>query len=260
MSTRETPWPQGTPCWVDLSSTDREAAWAFYTTLFGWQITDVGEQFGHYGLAAYKGFGVAGLGSKMPDDPTPPTWTTYLACDDIEATVAAIAAHGGKLVSPTMAVGAMGSMAIAVDPAGAMFGVWQADDYVGSAIVNEPNTVVWNENLTRDAEANRAFYAAVFGYTYTTMAGEQDYTTIDGAGPGNTVGGLGALSADLPAEVPPHWMTHFQVEDADAFCEAVMAGGGVVRMGPSDNPYGRGAVIADPQGAVFSIMSMTAAS
>jgi predicted enzyme related to lactoylglutathione lyase len=35
MSTRNEPWPAGTPCWVDLSVRDREAAQQFYSALLG---------------------------------------------------------------------------------------------------------------------------------------------------------------------------------------------------------------------------------
>ncbi len=255
MSTRDTPWPQGTPCWVDLMTTDREAAWEFYKSVFGWEIVDTGADMGNYSLATVAGRNVAGLGGMPPGDSNPPpTWTTYLASDDIDKTARAVTANGGQFLVEPMDVPGAGKMAIAMDPTGAAFGLWQAGGHTGASLVNEPGGFVWNECMTRDPERARAFYGAVFGYTYSAMPGADDYSTIDGAGPGNTIGGMGALDASMPEHAPPHWMTYFQVADADDTVARVTAGGGVVRMGPSDTPVGRMAVLRDPQGAVFSIM------
>jgi uncharacterized protein len=254
MSMRKEPWPQGTPCWVDLMTTDQAAAKQFYTSLFGWQVIDTGEEMGHYGMCEVGGQPVAGIGASQDAHPN---WTTYLAAEDIDKTAEAIATAGGTVVMGPTAVGEEGKMAIAQDPTGAFFGVWQAGRHIGARLVNEKGGFVWNECVTRDPQRAREFYAAVFGYTYTQMEGEADYTTINGSGPGNTIGGLGLLNKDLPAEVPPHWMTYFVVDDADAAADTVRAGGGQVQMGPFDTPFGRMAVIRDPQGAVFSIMEDT---
>ena len=72
----------------------------------------------------------------------------------------------------------------------------------------------------------------MFGYTYTEIGdGGMQYSTIEVDG--NTVGGLGALPAEVPAEVPPHWRVYFAVDDADAAVEkAVELGGSVPR--PAD--------------------------
>jgi predicted enzyme related to lactoylglutathione lyase len=112
--------------------------------------------------------------------------------------------------------------------------------------------------MTRDPARARQFYAAVFGYSYQPMEGAADYTTIDGEGPGNTVGGLGELDPSAPAEVAPHWMTYFQVDDADATVAQAAEHGGEVQMQPVDSSVGRMAVVRDPQGAVFSIIQVPA--
>ena len=260
MSTRSERWPEGTPCWVDLSTTDQQAAISFYSTLFGWHVQDTGEEFGHYGIAMIGGQSVAGLGEQQPGQAGPPAWTTYLASNDVDKTCEAISSAGGTVVMPAMDVGTSGRMAIAQDPTGAFFGVWQAGDMPGSTIVNEPGCVGWNECRTRDPQRARDFYAAVFGHTFTKMEGDDEYWTIDGAGPGSTVGGLAPLDPGVPAEVPAHWMTYFVAADADAAVAAVSANGGRLQMGPWDTPFGRMAVVTDPQGAVFSIAGMPPAS
>ena len=52
---------------------------------------------------------------------------------------------------------------------------------------------------------------------------------------------------------PSHWMPYFGVLDADATTGKVADAGGRVNQGPWDTPFGRMAVLSDPQGAVFMI-------
>jgi predicted enzyme related to lactoylglutathione lyase len=254
MSTRTDPWPQGTPSWVDLGTTDPAAAAEFYSALFGWDLIDTGPETGNYRICLKNGLPAAGIGGQTPGGPDLPTWTTYLAVDDADASAAAIAANGGVLVMPVMDVADQGRMAIALDPNGAAFGIWQAVQMPGAQIVNEPGGLVWNENVSHDPVTARKFYAAVFGYDYTPIEGDEDYATINGAGPGNTVGGIGAFGAEMPAETPAQWRTYFMVEDADSAAQTTVSRGGQVPMGPMDTPFGRMAAIQDPQGGVVWVM------
>jgi predicted enzyme related to lactoylglutathione lyase len=58
------------------------------------------------------------------------------------------------------------------------------------------------------------------------------------------------------AGVPSHWNSYFAVSDADAAAARAQAAGGMVLQPPFDSPFGRIAVLADPQGAGFSIVAM----
>jgi predicted enzyme related to lactoylglutathione lyase len=62
-----------------------------------------------------------------------------------------------------------------------------------------------------------------------------------------------AVMAAPDPQVPPHWNVNFRVEDADAIAAHAGALGGTVVMAPMDTPGFRSAVLADPQGAVFSV-------
>ncbi|HWC83948.1 MAG TPA: VOC family protein [Pseudonocardiaceae bacterium] len=253
MVTRDTPWPEGTPCWVDLSVDDLDKAVAFYSGLFGWQIQRGGAEVGGYSMAEVDGRSVAGLGPKMaPGAPT--AWTTYLAVADADRTVEKATAAGGTVLAPAMDVMDAGRMAVIADPGGAVFGIWQAGQHTGYTVVNQPNTVVWNENMSRAFDRNREFYTALVGYGYGDVdAGGIKYATLDLSG--GTVGGIGELPAEAPAEVPAHWMTYFGVPDADKAVARVRELGGSVLQEPFDTPYGRMAAATDDQGASFSVMS-----
>src|SRR5487761_917681 len=117
MVTRDTPWPAGTPCWVDLSVDDVAEAVDFYQALFGWDVRDGGPDAGGYSLAYSNGRIVAGLGPKMSSPGQPSMWMTYLATEDADATAATIKGAGGQLVQEPMDVMKQGRMAIVMDPA-----------------------------------------------------------------------------------------------------------------------------------------------
>lgn len=252
MVVRDTPWPPGTPCWIDLMTTDQAAARDFYASLFGWEVAVGGEETGGYGMAALSGRNVAGIGPMMGMD-HPPVWNTYLATADADATCAAIEQAGGAVVAAPMDVMEFGRMAFVQAPGGGVFGLWQAGTHTGAGLANDAGSMIWNEFMTRDYPGAKAFYANVFGYTYTDMSdGGFEYSTIELAG--NTIGGIGTLPAEVPAAVPPHWRVYFAVEDTDAAAAQATSLGGAVQRPPADMPYGRHADLADPQGAMFSII------
>ena len=122
---------------------------------------------------------------------------------------------------------------------------------MGAQLGNEPGAVVWNELLTPEPLAARAFYAAVFGLGISEPFDDaEDYTTIDV--PGHEVGGIGVLTGG-----PAHWVTYFGVADTDATLVAVLAAGGRVVTEPYDSPYGRIAHCTDPAGASFGLISVS---
>ena len=253
MTTRDTNWPEGTPCWVDLAVDDFEKAKAFYSTLFGWQIEVGPPEFGGYANCSKDGLMVAGMAPKM--DPNQPTvWTTYLASDDLDATMAKVREAGGQVVAEPMDVGEMGRMALAVDPGGAFVGFWQGKSHIGFTLANEPGSVTWNENFSRAWKDNKSFYTAVVGWEYDDMSqGGFEYATFKvGDRP---AGGIGQLRAETPAETPPYWNVYFKVADTDSAVAEVKRLGGKGLLDAWDTPFGRMAAVADDQGAPFMLMA-----
>jgi len=252
MVTHDTAWPAGTPCWVDLGVGDIAKATAFYGTLFGWDIEAGPPEAGGYSMCTLGGRPVAGLGAQE-DLSMPPYWTTYIASDDADATAAKVRDAGGQVMTEPFEVMDVGRMFIATDPGGAVFGVWQARAHTGVGLANEPGALTWNENMSRNFEGNKAFYHEVFGYDYSDIGGDgMQYATLDLAG--RPAGGIGAIGPEQPAETPAYWLPYFAVADADATVAKTTELGGRVIAPPWDTPYGRMAVVADDQGAVFAIM------
>jgi predicted enzyme related to lactoylglutathione lyase len=247
MPIRDTAWPAGTPCWVDYGAADIDAAKAFYTDVLGWSYTGGEPEYGGYLTCQTRELAAAGMAPQM-DPSDPPRWTTYVATDDADATAARIAAAGGSMVVEPMDVGSMGRMAIALDPQGNPFGLWQAGEHTGATIVNEPGALVWNEAAVDDPDAARGFYGAVFGYHFDEVEGAGGYSTF--ATDERPLGGLGGH----PPGSPKGWTCCFAVDSTDAAVAAVEKGGGKVTMAPQDTPYGRFAVVEDPWSASFSVM------
>jgi predicted enzyme related to lactoylglutathione lyase len=239
---------------VDLGVADIGKACAFYAGLFGWEAHQGPPEAGGYALCAKDGRQVAGIGPKMGPPKEPSAWTTYLATGNVDETAGTINAAGGQVLAPPMDVMDQGRMAIAADPGGAVFGLWQAKQHTGVQLANEPGSLTWNENLSRDFEGNQAFYHAVFGYEYGDMgtAGFR-YATLKAGG--TEVGGIGELDSSFPAEVPAHWSVYFAVEATDAAVATVASLGGSTVRPAWDSPYGRIAIVADNHGAVFSLIS-----
>lgn len=256
MTTRDTAFAPGTPCWVDLTTSDVEASKAFYGGVFGWQFEDTAPEYGGYVNAASDGHLVAAITPRMEGAPGPDVWTTYISTDNAEATAAAVTQAGGTILMPVMAVGEVGTLAMAADPAGAVFGIWQPGNHFGFAKYNEPGSVTWDEHHSKDFAATTPFYETVFGWTMDKSSGDTDqFRYYLGQVDGNTVVGLMDSANYLPAEVPSHWAVFFSVPDADETAATITRLGGTVVRGPDDTPFGRVADVTDNAGVPFKLHS-----
>jgi predicted enzyme related to lactoylglutathione lyase len=135
---------QGTPCYVELVTPDQAGAAGFYGPLLGWTLTEVplGDS-GHYLTAALQGDQVAGIMAQMPEMAgQPPFWVVYLAVDDVDATVAGVAAAGGTVEVDPFEVMDLGRVAVLQDPTGAHVSLWEARTNPGSRRVNEPGAPI----------------------------------------------------------------------------------------------------------------------
>ena len=147
-----------------------------------------------------------------------------------------------------------GRTTLAADPAGAVFGVWQANNHIGSQLRGEPGTMNWAEVQTRDRAAVQPFYEQVFGY-------ESDAAQTDSWGGyvvfkvnGEPAAGLIEIAPEW-GDVPSNWSVVFEVDDCDAAVAKVQGLGGSVIREPQDlEGVGRFAVVADRWGAVLQVI------
>jgi hypothetical protein len=247
----------GTPNWVDLQTTDQQAAKQFYGELFGWTFEDMPMGDGNvYTMARLKGRDVgaiAPLGEQAAAG-VPPHWNSYVSVSDVDATAATVAPAGGNVMMPPFDVLDAGRMTVLQDPTGAVIIAWQAKNHIGAGIVNEAGAFSWNELLTPDVPKAAAFYEKVFGWTAEHHTEGMAYTEFK-------VGGAsiaGAMNPPMPG-IPPVWTIYFNSDDTDATVAKARQLGATVFAEPTDIPPGRFAVLADPQGAMFNVIRMNPA-
>jgi predicted enzyme related to lactoylglutathione lyase len=115
---------------------------------------------------------------------------------------------------------------------------------------------IWYELMTSDPRAAEAFYRAVVGWK-TADAGQPDvrYTILSAGDRG--MGGVTAIPPEAARDgARPGWLGYVGVPDTDAAARRIAEAGGSIRFGPADIPnVGRFAVVADPGGAVFQLLT-----
>jgi predicted enzyme related to lactoylglutathione lyase len=163
-------YPVGTFSWVDLGTTDVEGAKAFYGELFGWQTEDMRSSQGSYTMCRLHGRDVAGIHEHAPDDGV--GWGSSISVDDVDRVSARARELGATVLAEPFDVQGAGRTAVLQDPSGAVVSLWQPRGHAGAGLVNEVGTWTWNELVTPDLAAARAFYAELFGWGAQDIPGE----------------------------------------------------------------------------------------
>ncbi|GAA1763569.1 VOC family protein [Luedemannella helvata] len=241
-------YPAAALCWVDLFCPDPASVTDFYGELLGWTATG-GPGAGRLDFR----LGDLVAAGATASDGGPAAWVVFVSTDDIEATAAAVASAGGRVVSPPAEVGTRGRAAICADPQGAVFGLWQRTTFPGTQVHREPGAPSWGELWTRDTAGATAFYKEVFGWSVRAgeLAASVDYGEFYTAG--RTVGGLVAITDDMPAALPPRWGITVEVADCAAAARRCGELGGAVAFRPMFLGVGTAAFLVDPQGALFGV-------
>ncbi|MFH9009508.1 VOC family protein [Streptomyces afghaniensis] len=248
--------PEGTPCWADAMFNDLEGAKSFYGDVLGWTFAEASTEFGNYTEAYANGKAAAAVVPPMPGQEGQSQWCLYFAARDAAATAARIRDNGGEVLMEPMQVGDFGTMCLARDPGGVVFGLWQAGTHEGFDTMAEPGAYTWAEVFTREPEKSDAFFPAVFSYRQKEMEDEAMDFRIYDLGDRSVLGRM-KMTDDFPPEVPPYINVYFAVEDCDDAVAKATKIGGVLRFGPMDTPFGRFAALSDPQGANFSVIDIT---
>lgn len=248
-----TEYPPGTFSWIDLDTTDADAAKAFYGGLLGWSFRDVPiDEDRVYSTALMEDKEVAGIFTGPAGQGGQPCWASYVSVTSADDTARRATELGATLVAEPFDVMAAGRMAVIEDPTGATVSLWEPREHFGAVLVNQHGTLCWNELMTRDPEAATEFYTGLFGWT-TEPFGDNYTLYMNGERPAG-----GAMTIDESmVPVQPGWSIYLAVDDCDATQQQTVAAGGQVVMAAMDIPeVGRMAIISDPQGAVFGIIKL----
>ena len=248
--------------WYELMTGDAERAKAFYEAVVGWSFGEPVAEFNGYRVIGRPDGGSVGgvlpISDDMANHGTRPGWLGYIHVGDVDRTVAAIEAAGGKTWMAAMDIPSVGRVALLSDPQGAPFYVMTptppADNPDAKSDAFSPQGLgccAWNELVTTDLEAAKRFYPEHFGWTLgdvMPMGPMGDYQFIEQGGRM-----IGAMFA--PPDRKSAWRFCFRVENLDRSIAAIRSGGGEMLFGPTEVPTGGMIVQAsDPEGAFFMLV------
>ncbi len=246
----------GSFCWIELATSNQNAAQQFYSTMFSWSATDdpigPGQFYTTFRLDGESAAAAYTLQPNMVAAGVPPHWLLYIAVTDVDATADRVSALGGKLVSPPFDVMDYGRMVVVADPAGASFALWQARTHPGFTVEGEENAFCWADLSTPDPRRAKPFYEDLLGWDIEAAQNDSSgYLHIRNGK--SFIGGIPPVRARAP-HAPAHWLIYFQTADCDGCATKAEEHGATIHMPPMSLPnVGRIAIIGDPQGAVFAL-------
>ena len=240
-----TSYPPGTFSWVELVTSDADAAKAFYTEVFGWEYRDnpIGDGM-VYSTALVDGLAAGALFASTEQ---PPHWNCYVTVESVDETARRAGELGANVMAEPFDVMDVGRMAVIADPTGAALALWEPRSHIGASVVNQPGALTWNDLVTPDPDAAARFYGSLFGWTAMEIPDSGGYKVIRNGERSN--GGIPPRQEGAPTA----WMPYFGHADVDAAAARIGELGGRILAGPMDIGMGRIAGAADPQGAVFAL-------
>jgi predicted enzyme related to lactoylglutathione lyase len=252
----------GAFCWVELATTDDEAAKDFYTGLFNWSYDseklpgDMGNY--HSGLVNKSpAAGIFKITKDMAKMGIPPHWGSYIRVESVDQSVAKAKELGAEILQPGMDVFEAGRMAALKDPCGAKIHIWEKKSSAGAAVQNETTGAFsWNELWTNDLDKAKKFYCNLFGWTAkdSKFDGKTyiSFTHKDGY----PAGGMMEIDEDM-GNLVPHWGIYFTVGDVTKAINYSKENGGKLHFGPHPvEGVGEFAFIQDPQGASLGVIQL----
>ena len=254
----------GKVIWRDLLTNDPAASQKFYGELFGWEFESVGtasnlKSNSSYTLIRHNGQLIGGMIDTLAlnnrDDIS--QWVVLMSVDDIDASVDAVTAYGGKIIAPPTDLQSRGQLAVIRDAEGALIGLLETKD--GDPRDSEPEVdgFLWDELWTSDVESADAFYTNVSGLSRDTVDidGRQDtapnYSLLK-AGDKPRVG----IMPNPLEGLDPVWVSYIRVEDPAAITARVAELGGRVIVEAGPRPIGgEVAFVAGPSGAGIALQT-----
>jgi len=242
--------------WFELHTADPAKAIAFYNEVLGWKSaeTDMGGTKLNFIQNGDKPIGIIMAADKAKKEPT--HWVGYVSVADVDAAVERITASGGKIIVPGMDIPEVGRFAAATDPEGAYFSVFKG--LKGDMPDGKPATGewAWHELWSKKPEAAVAFYSTVAEVKSSEMPmGKKKYHML-------MTGEIPRAGIDtLPkGQKKALWVPYVMVDNTDDTVKKAKALMAKIILKPTDIPdVGRIAVLVDPTGGTFGVVSAPAA-
>ena len=250
--------------WRDLLTNDPPASQQFYGELFGWEFESVGtasnlKSNSSYTLIRHNGKLIGGMIDTLAlnnrDDIS--QWVVLMSVEDIDASVEAVTASGGKIMTPPTDLQSRGRIAVIRDVEGALLGLLETRD--GDPRDSEPEVdgFLWDELWTSNVQSADAFYNKVAGLTKDTVDidGTQDSAPTYSLLKAGDTPRAGIMPNPLEG-LDPVWVRYIRVESPAAITSRVAELGGRVIVEAGPRPVGgEVAFIAGPSGAGIALQT-----
>lgn len=238
--------------WFEHESRDPKRAQRFYADVLGWDVSPFPMGDSTYEMIRPPGTEDAFVGGYV-ETPSSETaqWLSYVLVDDVDRSAKEITKRGGRVLEAPHDIPTVGRSARIADPQGAQIHLFRPTESDRSEPPASEGRFFWNELRTSDPEKAVAFYESLLGATHETMhSGSEKYHVLSKGGAGRA-----GVTKSSPGE-PPHWLPYVFTKDVDATAAKAAKSGGRVWVPPKDIPdIGRFAVLSDPLGAPFAIMT-----
>ena len=211
----------GMPVWVDamVPTVEKLATLkGFLTGVFAWDWEHGEADTGFYSIATHRGRAVLGLGQM---DGTSGTLVTYFASDDAAAGVARAQELGATILVGATPILELGQMALLMDPAGVVHGLWQARDFTGFGALYEIGAPGWFDHVSADPEGAARYYRDLTGHSVIEPEAGLRVLT-------NGQQWFASISSPQVLAGQAHWNPVYLVGSLEGARDAVLAGGGRV--------------------------------
>jgi uncharacterized protein len=243
--------------WYELTTTDLEAAKAFYGKVMGWgtrETTMTNSRYTLFTLGNAATGGLINLPRNAKTEGAAPQWVGYVSVDDVDAAVRRVKELDGTVYVPPTDMADVSRFSVVADPQMATFVLIDWRD-AGRHLPIQSGAlghVGWHDLLTTDWERAFTFYREIFGWRKAVADVTPTGTYLQFSAGGQTIGGMFNKPTTAPVAF---WLYYFNVADIGVALDCVRAEGGEILEGPSDIPGGgRVARCADPQGAMFALI------
>ena len=254
---------QGSWIWYELMTPDPDGSKAFYDAVIGWNIDAAPAGPMDYRMVANPDGGLTGgvmrLTPEMLSNDARPGWLGYIGVDDVDASLDAITAAGGKTVLPAFDIPGTGRVAMAADCGGAPFYIMtpipppDGGESTSFSAMPNPGKCGWNELYADKLDPAQAFYTGLFGWTLPDAMdmgpmGKYQFIAHDEV----IVGAMMAKPDVVPSAI---WCYYFWVDSIAAAQDRIGSAGGQVINGPHEVPGPLWTIQGiDPQGTMFSLV------
>ena len=236
-------------CWNGIVTTDIAKTLAFFPEVLGWKQQDM-EMGGHkVSMLTNAGRPLAHI--RTPEEGEPSWWNNYLRVDDVDAAAAKVAAAGGKIVVEPTDI-APGRFSTIATPSGAHMTLWKeanADDADAPTGVGELH---WVDLHSTDIAKDLAFIHEALGMKTQEMPMPTGpYHILEP----ESATRAGAMAGQNP-QAPSAWVAWIQVESVDDTLGRVeRSGGNVLAPAWDAEGIGRMAIVSDPVGVTFGVIT-----